>query len=119
VRVRFLVDENVTPRLKAALLRRDAAIDILRVGDADAPAFGTLDPDVLRYSERHQRMLITGNRVSMPEHVTAHLATGGHHWGIMRLRPGAPFRDIIEDLYLVWEVTDAEEWLDHLRWIPM
>ena len=51
VKVRFLLDENLSPKLKTSVLRLNPAIDILRVGDAEAPPLGTLDPDILRYLE--------------------------------------------------------------------
>jgi hypothetical protein len=79
VKPRFLLDENLPPRLRLALLRHNDTIDILRVGDADAPPLGTLDPDILHYLEQAQRVLVTGNRISMPAHVAAHVAAGGHH----------------------------------------
>ena len=50
MKVRFLLDENLSPRLKPALLRLESTIDVLRVGDPDAPPLGTLDPDLLRIS---------------------------------------------------------------------
>jgi hypothetical protein len=49
VKVRFLLDENLSPPLKIAVLRLNPAIDILRVGESNAPPLGTLDPDVLLY----------------------------------------------------------------------
>ncbi|BAU13346.1 hypothetical protein LEP3755_38850 [Leptolyngbya sp. NIES-3755] len=52
MKVRFLLDENLSPKLKIAVLRLNARIDILRVGDPDAPLSGTQDPDVLQYLER-------------------------------------------------------------------
>ena len=72
MKVRFLLDENLSTRLKVAVLRLNPAIDILRVGDPNAPQLGTLDPDILRYLELSQRLLVTDNRTSMPEHMEVH-----------------------------------------------
>ncbi|MHC5671974.1 hypothetical protein [Nostoc sp.] len=66
------------PKLKIAVLRLNPAIDILHVGDAEAPPFGTLDPDILRYMKLSQRILVTDNRKSMPEHLAEHWRDGGH-----------------------------------------
>jgi len=74
--VRFLLDENLPPRLKAALWRYDAAVDVLRVGDEGAPVLGTLDPDILPYLEATQRFLVTDNRSSIPSYAADHLAAG-------------------------------------------
>lgn len=118
MKVRFLVDENLSPRLQLALRRTYAELDVLRVGDSGAPPLGTLDPDLLRYLEMDQRMLITDNRVSMPVHVAVHNAAGGHHWGIMTIRAGASMGQLVSALALVWEASAAEEWIDRMDWIP-
>jgi hypothetical protein len=49
MKVRFLLDENLAPKLKVAVLRLNPEIDILRVGDPETPGLGTQDPDVLNY----------------------------------------------------------------------
>jgi hypothetical protein len=118
MKVRFLLDENLSPRLKAALLRLSPTLDVVRVGDPGAPSLGTLDPDVLRYLELSQRILVTSNRTSMPAHVEAHWAAGGHLWGLFWVRPGTPVGRLAQALFLVWEASEAEEWIDWLDWIP-
>lgn len=118
MKVRFLLDENLSYRLKIALLHLDPTIDILRVGDPGTPPLGTLDPEVLHYLELSQRILITDNRKSMPDHLTAHWATGGHIWGLFWVRPKSQAGELAQNLFLVWETTSAEEWIDQLDWIP-
>jgi hypothetical protein len=82
VKVRFLLDENLSPRLKVALLRLNPSIDVLRVGDPEAPPLGTPDPEVLNYLALAQRLLVTDNRKTMPGYLETHWAAGGHIWGI-------------------------------------
>jgi hypothetical protein len=118
VKVRFLLDENVSPRLKTALLRLEPAVDVLRVGDPGAPSRGTTDPDILRYLEVSGRMLLTSNRKSVPAHIEAHWAGGGHLWGVLWVRPGTPIGRLAQELHLVWEASEAEEWVDRLDWVP-
>ncbi|MDJ0675181.1 MAG: DUF5615 family PIN-like protein [Calothrix sp. MO_167.B42] len=118
MKVRFLLDENLPPRLKVALLRLNPAIDILRVGEPDAPTFGTLDPGVLTYLEQSQRLLVTDNRTSMPAHIEEHWANSGHIWGLFWIRPKTPIGQLAQELLLVWETTEAQEWFDRLEWIP-
>ena len=57
MKIKFLLDENLSPRLKIAVLRLNPDIDILRVGDENTPKLGTLDPDVLIYLGISQRLL--------------------------------------------------------------
>ena len=118
MRVRFLLDENLSPRLAIMLRRAYPEMDILRVGEAGAPPLETPDPAILLFVERTQRVLITRNRVSMPGHVAQHLAAGRHHWGIFRTRPSASVADLREAIALLWGASEAEEWLDYFDWIP-
>ncbi len=118
MKVRFLIDENLSPRLKTAVLRLNPTIDILRVGDPNAPPLGTLDPDILSYLELSQRILVTDNRTSMPEHLEAYWATGGQIWGLFWIRPSATIGELAQELFTIWETSEAEEWIDILDWIP-
>lgn len=89
----------------------------MRVGDFGTP-MGTPDLDVLRYLELSQRILITDNRKSMPEHLEAYWDSDGHIWGLFWVRPKTPIGQLAQELMLVWETTEAEEWIDQLEWIP-
>lgn len=71
-----MLDENLPPRLKTAILRLNPQIDVLRVGEPSAPPTGTLDPEILIYLEASQRLLVTDNRSSMPKHLTDHWDKG-------------------------------------------
>lgn len=118
MKVRFLLDENEPPRLKAALLRFNPARDVLRIGDPGASPLGASDPNILRYLESSQRALVTFNRTSMPAHVEAHWTSGRHLWGLFWVRPGVPISRLAQELFLIWEASEAEEWVDWLDWIP-
>ncbi len=48
MKIKFLLDETLSPRLKVAVLRLNPEIDILRIGEPNTPPLGTLDPDVLQ-----------------------------------------------------------------------
>jgi hypothetical protein len=54
----------------------------------------------------------------MGGHLQDHWGEGGHIWGLIWLRPCGTIRTWSESLVLIWEITEAEEWLDKLDWIP-
>lgn len=118
MKIRFLLDENLSPKLKVAVLRLNPAIDILRVGDSDTPPLGTLDPELLNYLELSHRLLVTDNRKSIPGHLEVHWGAGGHIWGLVWLRPSGTIRTWAEAIFMMWEVSEAEEWIDIVDWIP-
>lgn len=96
MKIKFLLDENLNPRIKRALLHLEPAIDIIRVGESDAPALGTSDADILLYLEQSQRLLVTDNRRTMPIHIAAHHAAHKHHWGVMLTIAQLPISRIAE-----------------------
>lgn len=115
---RFLLDENLPPRLALALSRSEPSIDILRIGDPGAPALGAVDPEVLTFVDRGQRILVTGSRSTMPDHLRTYLAACGHSWGIAFFRRVAGLPEIVETLLLIWAASEAEEWRDRIFSIP-
>jgi hypothetical protein len=71
MKVRFLLDENLSPRLKIAVQR--------------------LEPGWQQ---------------------------GGRIWGLLWIRPRTPIGQIAEFLSLIWQTTEAEEWINCVEWIP-
>jgi len=116
--VRFLLDENISPRVRVAIQRHYPHMDVLRVGDEGTPPLETLDPEILQYLEQSRRILITKNRASMPGHVADHLASGGRHWGVFRVRPNTTMRQLVQTLVLISGASEAEEWVNEMWWIP-
>ena len=60
-----------------------------------------------------------GESQYMPGHFTAHLEAGHHISGIIWPRPGTSLGRIIEELYLIWAASTAEEYQDGLLFIPL
>ena len=94
-------------------------IEVLAIGDSEAPAPGTPDPDLLVWLEANGYILVTENRSTMPGHLTAHLAAGRHSAGILWIRPEVSLGAIIRELYLIWLASTAEEFQDQALFIPL
>lgn len=119
MRVRFLIDEDLSPDYIQELRRYHPPLDVLRVGNEGAPPFSTLDPEILLYCEREQRALVTENRSTMPGHEVDHFAAGHHHWGIFKLRKGYGIGIYLTELRLIWDASEATEWIDQSLWLPL
>ena len=119
VKIAYLFDENMSPRLRMTLRRYYPDIDVQQIGDNGAPALGTTDAAILYYLERTRRVLVTDNRKSMPAHVRAHLAAGHHHGGIFVVSKHASFRPLADALFVYWDATEAEQWIDVTEWVAV
>lgn len=120
MKVRFLLDENLSPKLKPALKRLDSQIDVIRVGDVGAPPLTERDPLILEHLTRSGRLLITDNRRTIPTHLIDHYNAGRmSHWGILWVRSRTSLGRLVATLHLIWEASEAEEWIDRAEWIPL
>jgi hypothetical protein len=117
--IRYLLDENVDPILRAQLIRHAPELVVWKTGDPGAPKRGTPDPDILLWCGANDFVLVTGNRRSMPVHLQAHLAAGYHVSGILMLHPDMTIGATLDQLLLIWEASEAEEYRDLLLYLPL
>jgi len=116
--VRFLFDEDTANAFIDGLLRREPALDALRVGQPGAPPRGTKDPQLLLAAEALGRALVSNDRSSLPGHLKDHFTAGHHTAGVILMKIGYPVGRYLEDLLLIWSATTAEEWQDRTEYIP-
>lgn len=116
---RFLLDEHVNRAIQRQLRRLDARIEVLAIGDPGAPPTGTSDPDVFGWLEENGYILVTENRSTIPVYLSDHFAAGRHIPGVFWIRPDVGIGRIIEELYLIWFVSTAEEYGDRMLFIPL
>jgi len=55
----------------------------------------------------------------MPAHLANHFATGRHIPGMLWVRPHVGIGRIIEELYLIWMASTADEYKDRIFFIPL
>lgn len=84
----------------------------------DGGLAGLSDPEVLRISADSGRVLLSQDRRTMPIHF-ARFAAARISPGVVLLREAIPIATAIEELLLIWTVSDAEEWIGRLVWIPL
>jgi hypothetical protein len=89
------------------------------MGQPFAPPIGTSDPDILLWLERTGYVLVTNNRRTMPDHIRAHYAAGHHLPGIILLKRQARIEQVIEQTYLLWVASEAEEYADKILYLPI
>ncbi|MCP4346171.1 MAG: hypothetical protein GY795_11690 [Desulfobacterales bacterium] len=116
---KYLLDENISPRLKKALLRQSPDMLVRCVGDSGAPPLQTTDPDILIWCENKNFTLVTNNRASMPVHINDHLAVNRHIPGIFILNPIMTMQEIIDELTLIWELAEPDEYTDRIIYLPL
>ena len=115
-RVRYLLDENLPRRLKNQLIFHEPSMEVVLVGENQAPPLGTPDPDIRL--EESNFILVSRNRSTMPMHLKEHIAKKRHVPGILIIRKGILMGKLIEDLLLIWGASEPEEYRDQIVYLP-
>ncbi len=117
--IRYLIDENLDPLYKVQLLLKRPGLVVYSIGDPGTPPKGTLDPEILRWCEGNDFILITNNRKSMPAHLAVHLSEECHIPGIITLNLEMSIGDTVEELILIAEAGNPGEYQDRIVYLPV
>lgn len=117
--IRYLLDENVNPVLRSALLRENPNLTVWQIGLPGAPAFGTPDPEILIWCEENEFILVTNNRKSMPVHLAEHLASRSCANGILTLSESMSVGETVDDLILIASASELEEYRNLILYLPI
>jgi hypothetical protein len=107
LKCRFLGDANFNWDILSGVLRREPRIDFLRA-ESNIPG-GTEDPGVLALAASLGSILVTHDVITMPWHF-ADFITSQICPGVILVPQTMSVADAIEDLLLVREASQAEEW---------
>ncbi len=115
----YLLDEHVPSLFRFQLSRHQPDLRVWKIGDAGAPPFQTSDPEILRWCEEHDFLLVTNNRHTMPVHLVNHLAEGRHVPGILMIDLDASIGLVVGHLLLIAEASGEDEYRDRIVYVPL
>jgi predicted nuclease of predicted toxin-antitoxin system len=116
MKIRFQADADFNQNVVRALRRRQPMIDFQTADDARLR--GLNDPEVLAIAEREGRILVSHDRHTMPQHFADFLMMQ-HSPGVFILSQYLPISQAVEELLMVWEASEAEEWIDTIQSLPL
>lgn len=113
---RFQADADLNQRIVAGVMRLEPAIDFQMATQAKIE--GLLDPDVLRQCAVAGRILVTHDQRTMPHHFAEMIAEQSSP-GVIIVPQDLPIGHAVRDLYLAWTASEAEEWINMIRRLPL
>ena len=117
VALKFLTDEDFDNRIVRGLLLRDPELDIVRVQDVGLG--GSTDPENLAFAASQGRILLTHDVSTIPGYVKERLEAGERVPGIFEVPQAAPIGTVIEDLLLLAESSQPNEWEGQIIYLPL
>ncbi len=116
MKIRFLADANFNQRIVAGLLLREPQIDFELPRNVIPEKME--DPLVLGLSAARGRIIVTHDVRTMPDHFGDFVAEQRCP-GMILVPKKMPIGAAIEDLLLIWQVSEAEEWINQMRRLPL
>jgi hypothetical protein len=117
VKVRFLADADLNKAILSGVVRREPSLDFLAAQSAGLR--GMNDIDVLSLAAEQQRVLVSHDVGTMPAHFRAFTKTGKYSAGVLLVPQSLDVGTAIEDVLLIWLASEASEWENRLRWLPL
>jgi predicted nuclease of predicted toxin-antitoxin system len=115
--IRFLADASLHDAIVSGCRRREPAMDFLSANEAKLE--GVPDPEVLALAAEQDRILVTHDFQTMPQHFGDFLQLQGSSPGVLLVPQYLPIGEAIEELVLIWSTSDAEEWENRILRIPL
>jgi predicted nuclease of predicted toxin-antitoxin system len=115
LRPKFLADENFNQAIVDGLLRRELAIDLLAASDSGIA--GLSDPEVLQIAAEARRIVLSHDRRTMAyfdRFIEQRMSSG-----LLVLSQRLDIGDAIEELLMIWVASDADEWQNQRRFLPL
>ncbi|HWE49259.1 MAG TPA: hypothetical protein VG273_05700 [Bryobacteraceae bacterium] len=116
MKVRFLADANFNQKIVAGLVLREPSLDFA-LPQAMIPE-RMKDPDVLDLAHLSGRILVSHDVTTMPRWFDQCVEERSCA-GLILVPETVMIRDVIEDLQLIWHLTEAGEWVNRIEWLPL
>jgi len=114
--LRLASDADFNGDILRGLRDRAPAVDVVRVQDVGRRTAD--DRDILEWAATEGRVLLTHDRATMPKFAYERVIQGKPMPGVFVIRNKPPFGPLIDEILLVAECSEPEEWRDRVEFLP-
>ena len=115
--MRLLADENLDNDIVRAIIRQSSLLDITRVQDVGLT--GADDPAILAWAAANNRVLVTHDVNTIPRYAYERVGRGDKMPGVIIVPYRAAIARCVEDLLLVAECSEGDEWEGRVLFLPL
>ena len=115
--LRFLVDENFNNDIVRGVLRREPAIDLVRIQDVGLS--GADDPTVLEWAAQDGRILRTHDVTTITKFAYERIVAGSLMPGVFEIRRVLPVGRAIDELLFLLEASSPNDWDAQVVYLPI
>ncbi len=116
MKIKFLADENLRRAIVLGLRRREPSANFVQAYEAGTA--GKDDLTVLQIAAEQNRILVSHDLKTVPEHFR-HFISRQASPGVILIPQKLPLSTAIEQLVMIWLASEAEEWVNQIRFLPL
>lgn len=79
---------------------------------------GLPDPEVLALAAREDRILVSHDQSTMPAHFRRFISDQSSP-GVLIVQQSFEIHEAANELLLIWEASDADEWVNRIEFLPI
>lgn len=117
VMLSLLSDENFNGDIVRGMFLRQPNLDLLRVQDVGLREVD--DPAILAWAAMNGRILLTHDRATMPDFAYDRLVAKEQMAGMFVVNDRMPIRQAIDELILLIDCSEQEEWQGIVLYLPL
>ena len=114
--MRFQADNDLNQNIVRAVRRRNLQIDFKPAHEANLHELS--DEEVMAQAAGEGRVLVSHDRRTMPLYF-AEFISKQTSMGVILISQELPLNQAVEELLLMWEASEAEEWVNVMLSIPL
>ncbi len=115
MKIAFQADEDLNQSIINAVLRMKSEINFITAFDAGMKGF--TDLQVLELCAKEQRVLVRHDYRTMPNYF-AEFITKHTSYGVVIVPKKLSVAEVAENIILIWEIFDSEEWINRIVVLP-
>lgn len=115
--MRFAADENFDNRILRGLQRVKPELDVIRIQDTEMA--GADDPTLLAWVASESRILLTHDVETMVAFAYERVANGLPMTGVFEIRDSVSIQIALQELILIIDASNMDEWKDKVTYIPL
>ena len=116
--IRLLADADFNRAIVAGVLRRVAGLDLVTAQDVGL-AGRTPDPVVLEWAAGQSRVVLTHDKSTMPDFAWRRVCAGQPMPGMFVVPQSLAIASAINDIALIAECSDAQDWDRRVEYLPL
>jgi hypothetical protein len=113
----LVADENFNNDIVRGLLRKKPDLDIVRVQEVGLR--GADDPAILEWAAKAGRVVLTHDAATMTYYAYERVRTGLSMPGVIEVADDLPLGQVIDDLLLLAEYSQKDEWERQVIYLPL